>query len=152
MRNILRFWMTCLVITALLAVATRLASATSAPLLSGTYSVVENKPLGVQVQIRLRIHLTNRGSSDLSIQRMTLWDSSHPQKGASQACALMLRARTSADTTQEFTLSRSDYQQWHKGFRPRFVFEIAVPASLGRAAMRNTAVVRLDRSVGQEGR
>jgi hypothetical protein len=152
MGNIFRFWMRCLVITALLSAVMQFASATSAPVLSGSYTVVRNKPLGAQIQIRLRIHLTNRGSSDLSIQRITLWDSSHPEKEGSQACALMLRAHTSADTTQEFTISRSHFQQWQQGFRPRLVLELASPASPGRPTLRSTVVVRLDQIVGQEGK
>jgi len=152
MPNIFRFWIRCLVITALLAVAIQFASAASAPLLSGSYTMVQNKPLGAQMQIRLHIHLTNRGSSDLSIQRMTLWDFSHPEKEGSQACSLMLRAHTSTDTTDEFIISRSHFQQWQKGFRPRLVLELASPGSLGRPTLRSTVVVRLNRIVGQEGK
>jgi hypothetical protein len=140
------------VIAALLPSVTQFGSARNAPVLAGSYSVVQSTALGSQMQIRIRIHLTNRGPSHVSIQRITLWDSSHPEKGGSHACALMLRARATTDTVQQFTVSRSEYQQWQRGFRPRFVLEMGAQANPARPAVRSTAVVRLDRSVGQEGR
>ena len=140
-------------VAALLLVGIQFASGSNAPVVSGSYSVVQNKALGSQVQIRIRIHLTNHGPSDLSVQRMTLWDFSHPDKGGSRACALTLRAHTSADTTQEFMVSRSDYQQWQKGFRPRFVLEMAGPGNaVGQPTAKSTVVVRLDRSSAREGK
>lgn len=151
--NIYVFCRRCLTVTALLLLGIQFATASSAPVVSGSYSVVENKALGFQVQVRVRIHLMNNGPSDLSVQRMTLWDFSHPDKGGSRACALALRAHSSADTTQEFILSRSDYQQWQRGFRPRFVLEMAGPGNtVGRLEAKRTAVVRLDRSSGQGGK
>jgi hypothetical protein len=141
-----------MMIAALLPVGVQLASASSAPVLSGSYSVVQSRALGNQMQIRVRMRLTNSGPSDLSIQRITLWNSSHPEKGGSHARAVTLRARSSADTMQEFTVSRSDYRQWQKGFRPRIVLEVAARTKPGRPATRSTAVVRLDHGAGQEAR
>ncbi len=152
--NILRFGRGCLTVAALFSVGIQFAAGSNAPLVSGSYSVMQNKAHGsqVQIRIRIRIHLTNHGPSDLSIQRMTLWDFSHPDQGGSRACALTLRAHAAADTTQEFIVSRSDYQQWQKGFRPRFVLEMAGPGNAaGKSAAKSTVVVRLDRSSGQEG-
>jgi len=142
-----------MMVAALLPVWIQFAPGSDAPVVSGSYSVVQNKALGSQMQIRIRIHLMNHGTSDVSVQRMTLWDFSHPDKGGSRACALTLRAHASADTTQDFIVSRSDYQQWQKGFRPRFVLETAGPGNaVGRPAAKSTVVVRLDRSSGQEGK
>jgi len=76
---------------------------------------------------------------------MTLWDFSHPDKGGTHACALTLHAHASAETTQEFTIRRPEYESWRRGLRPRLVLEMAAP---GRA--KSTAVVRLDRISGQE--
>lgn len=146
--NIVRFCRACLVLTALVPLGIQFAPAISAPAVSGSYSVLQNKATGTQVQIRMRIHLKNNGSSDLSIQRLTLWDFSHPEKDDSRPCILTLRAHASADTTTEFILSHSDYERWQKGFRPRFVLDMAA----GRAAAKNTAVIRLDRTLSREGK
>jgi len=143
--NILRLCKRCLVVAALLALGVQFAPASNAPLVSGSYKIVQNTDLGSQEQIRILIHLVNHGPSDLSIQRMTLWDFSHPDKGGSHACAVTLGAHASAETTQEFTLRRSDYQLWQRGFRPRFVLQMAGPGNT-----KSKAVVRLDRISGQE--
>jgi hypothetical protein len=147
--NILRLCKWCLVAAALLAFGVPWAAGgnapvVSGPMVSGSYEVVYNTDLGSQAQIRIRIHLVNHGPSDLSIQRMTFWDFSHPDKGGSHACAVALRAHASAETTQEFTIRRSDYQLWQKGFRPRFVLQMAGPGST-----KSKAVVRLDRIAGR---
>jgi hypothetical protein len=143
--NIVRVCKCCFVVAALFALGVQFAPASNAPLVSGSYEVMQNTALGSQAQIRMRIHLVNHGPSDLSIQRMTLWDFSHPDKGGSHACAVALRAHASAETTQEFTIRRSDYQLWQRGFRPRLVLQMAGPGST-----KSKAVVRLDRISGQE--
>lgn len=130
---------------ALFALGVQCATASDTPLVSGSYQVVRSKDLGSQSQIQMRIHLMNHGPSDLSIQKMTFWDFSHADKGGMSARAVTLRAHSSADTTQEFTVRRSDYQRWQKGFRPRLVLQIASP---GRTSSK--AVVRLDRISGRE--
>lgn len=151
--NIVRFYRTYLMVAAILPVGIQFAPASNAPAVSGSYSVVQNKALGSQVQIQMRIHLMNNGPSDLSVQRMTLWDFSHPDKGGSRACALTLHAYASADTIQEFTISRSDYRQWQRGFRPRFVLDVAGPRNAAsRQGPKSTVVVRLDHSSGEEGK
>ncbi len=138
-------------ITALFALGVQFGSAGNAPLVSGSYEVVQKTAFGSQEQIRLRIHLVNQGPSDLSIQRMTLWDFSHPEKGGSRACTVMLRAHASAETTQEFTIQRSEYQLWQRGMRPRLVLRTDGPGNAaGRTIANNTVVVRLDRISGQE--
>lgn len=143
--NILPRYRWFFVVALLLAIEVQFAPASSAPLVTGSYQVVQDKDLGSQSQIRIRINLVNHGPSDLSIQRMTLWDFSHPNKGGSNACTVMLRAHASAETTQEFTIQRSEYQQWQRGLRPRFVLQMAGPGSA-----KSKAVVRLDRISGQE--
>ena len=132
------------VVAALLTLA-QLGTASAAPVVSGTYQVVQNTNLGSQTQIRMRIHLVNHGAKNLSIQRVTLWDFSHPDRGGTHACVLSLRAHASAETTQEFTIRRPEFDSWRKGLRPRLVLEMAAPART-----KSTAVVRLDRLAGQE--
>jgi hypothetical protein len=133
------------VVAALLAVVVQVAAASNAPQVSGSYEVMRNTNLGSQTQIQIRIHLVNHGAINLSIQRLTLWDFSHPDKGGIHACALTLRAHASADTTQEFTIRRPEFESWRRGLRPRLVLEMAAPART-----KSTAVVRLEPISGKE--
>src|SRR5271170_3737964 len=133
-----------LVFAALFAIG-QFVVASNTPLVSGSYKILQSRDRGSQAQIRMRIHLVNHGPNNLSIQRMSLWDFSHPEKGGSQACALMLHAHASAETTQEFTMRRPDYDSWRRGLRPRLVLEMAASGSA-----TSTAVVRLDRISGRE--
>ena len=135
----------CFVVAALVAPSGLAASAGNVPLVSGSYRVVQKTDLGSQTQIRMRIHLVNHGTSGLSIERMTLWDFSHPEKGGSQACAVTLPARASADTTQEFTIRLTEYEQWQKGLRPRLVLQTPGPGKT-----KSTTAVRLDRIASKE--
>ena len=66
-----------LVVAALFALA-QFALAGNAPTVSGTYQVMQKTNLGSQTQVRMRIHLVNHGPKNLAIQRVTLWDFSHP--------------------------------------------------------------------------
>ncbi len=142
--KILRICTWRLVVAVLFALG-QFALASNAPLISGSYAVVQNTNLGSQAQIRIRVHLVNHGPNNLSIQRMTLWDFSHPDKGGTRACAVTLRAHASTETTQEFSIRRPEYEAWQRGMRPRLVLEMA--ASGGS---KSTAVVRLDRISGRE--
>lgn len=98
------------------------------PPLYGTYQVLRKSQTADQVRVRLQLHLANRSSHDLRVRRITLWDFAHPARGGSQACAIALPAAHSADTIQDFTIPRSEYQMWKRGARPRVVLEIAGPA------------------------
>ncbi len=133
-----------LVVVALFALG-QCAPAGNAPQVSGSYEVVQNTNHGSQAQIRMRIHLVNHGPQELSIQKMILWDFSHPDRGGAQAAAVTLHAHASADTTQEFTIRRPEFESWRRGMRPRLVLELAAPGH-----SKSTAVVRLDRISGQE--
>ncbi len=133
------------IVVAALLIIGQFVVASNTPLVSGSYEIVQNRDLGSETQIRMRIHLVNHGPNNLAIRRMSLWDFSHPEKGGSQACALMLHAHASAETTQEFTMRRPDYESWRSGQRPRLVLEMAAAGSA-----KSTAVVRLDRISGRE--
>ena len=138
--NILSICKRLLVVAALFVFGVQLALASSAPRVSGSYQVLQDINLGSQSQIRVRIHLVNHGPADLFIQKMTIWDFSHPDKGGMHTCAVTLRAHAFVDTTQEFTIDRPEYQLWQRGLRPRFVLQTAGPGNT-----RGQAVVRLDR-------
>jgi hypothetical protein len=148
--NIFRVCKWRLVVAVLFALGVQFAFASNAPLVSGSYEVLQNTDLGSQAQIRMRIHLVNHGPSNLSILRMTLWDFSHPEKGGSRGCAVTLRAHASAETTQEFTIDRTEYQMWQRGLRPRLVLQMEGPGNTPGRTTKSKAVVRLDRTAGQE--
>jgi hypothetical protein len=134
-----------LVMAALLALGIRPAMAKDAELVSGSYQVMQNRALGSQSQIRLRIHLVNHGPSDLAIQKMTLSDFSHQDKAGTRACTITLGPHSTADTIQEFSIPRSEYTMWHRGLRPRFLLQLAGPGNT-----KSNTVVRLDPISGQE--
>ena len=132
-----------LVVAGFLVLATSFSRASGAPPVSGSYQVVEKTNLGSQTRVRVQLHLTNHGQQALRIQRLTLWDLSHPGKGGTQACSIVIRAGGSTDTTQEFTIRRPEYEMWRRGTRPRLILEGQAPD--GR---KTIAVVRLDRASG----
>ena len=141
-----RIFRTCdylLVATSLLLFTTRLAQANDASQLSGSYQVLQKSDLGPQTHVRLQLHLNNLGQHDLHIRRLTLWDLPHADKDATEACSIVVLAGASADTTQEFTIPRSEYKLWQRGTRPRLVLQVEAPASRG-----TMKVVHLDRISG----
>ena len=140
-RRILRFCNLLLIVGWISSTVIPVARATDSPLLTGSYSVQNQADSGGQVQVMLQIHLQNRGVRDLHIQHMTLWDLSHPAKGATQACSITVRAGSSSSTTQKFTVPRAEYELWKMGSRPRIVLEIRTTNG-----HPSTAVVRLEHS------
>ena len=134
-----------LAIAALFGLSVPLALANAAPAVSGTYQVVRKRLLGSQSQIQMRLHLVNHGSTAVLVQRITLWNLAHAERGGSTTCAVAVPAHASADTTVQFSIRRSDDKLWQKGFRPRLVLQMAGPGG-----MNSKAVVRLDRTSGQE--
>ena len=133
----------CLLLVAgLLLFAIPLAQASDPSRLSGTYRVVEKSNLGSQVRVRLQLHITNHGRRELHIERMALWDFSHASKGGTQACSIVVRAGGSADSTQEFTIPRAQYEMWRRGTQPRLVLQEQTPGG------RTTQAVRLTRVPG----
>jgi hypothetical protein len=132
-----------LLIIGWVATAIPAAQGNEALALSGSYAVQSQADSGGQVQVTLQIRLSNHGLHDLHIQRMTLWDFSHPAKGATQACSILLHAGSSSNSTQKFTVPRAEYELWKRGSRPRMVLELGT--GNGRPG---TAVVRLDQLSG----
>lgn len=111
--------------------------------LSGSYQVLRNTDFGSQTRVRMQLHLSNHGQRDLHIQRITFWDSPHRPGGRPQACSLLVHPGSSASTTQEFTMPRSEYRLWARGTRLKLL--VAVEGPGGRKA---TELVRLDRISG----
>jgi len=114
--------------------------------LSGSYQIVHKTEARGQTSIRLQLHLVNHGSTTLRVQRITLWNFSHPSAGATQPASLIVRAASSADTVQEFIVSNAEYELLKRGARPRLVLELVAPT--GRTT---TETVRLDGTAGRKG-
>ena len=132
-----------LAVAGLLVFAIQLAWANDTSRVSGSYRVVQETNFGSQTRVRLQLHLTNHGPRELHIQRLAFWDFRHLDKGGTQACSLVVRAGGSADTTQEFTMPRAEYEMWRRGTRPRLVLEVKTPDG-----SQTTEAVRLDRVAG----
>ncbi|MGA2856498.1 MAG: hypothetical protein ABSE40_06485 [Candidatus Sulfotelmatobacter sp.] len=142
-RRILPICNSLLVVAGVFALVLPPAYANDTSQVTGSYRVVHKTDLGTQTRVRLQVHLRNRGQGNLHIQRLTLWDFSHPDKGGTQACSIVLPNGASADTTQEFTIPRAEYELWKRGRRPRLVLEIETQGS-----HPTTKAVRLDRISG----
>ena len=145
MRNsrMLCFFGKLLIAAGLSVLSVTMAHAANPPSLSGTYQIVQREQSGGEVRVRLQFHLVNRGTRDLHLSRITLWDFAHPTKGGSQTTSLVLRAGSSADATQEFIIPRAEYELWKRGSRPRLVLQTNLVN--GRSG---NEVVRLDRKAG----
>jgi len=121
------------------------ASHVIAAQLSASYNVLERTNLGEQQQVRMRIHLVNQGPAALSIERVTLWSFSQPEKGATRPCQVVVRAHSAADTTLDFTIRSADYQLWRANRQPRLILQFA-----GAGNSRSKTVVHLARASAQE--
>jgi hypothetical protein len=111
--------------------------------LSGSYQVLHKTDVGSQTRVRLQLHLSNRGQRDLQIQRITFWDPPHHPGGKPQLCSLLVHPGSSASTTQELTMPRSEYRFWNSAKRLNLLVAVERPG--GR---KSTELVRLDRIAG----
>jgi len=142
-RKVLRGCNRLFIAAAFLLLVMQVAVASDTSRVSGSYEVLSKTEVGPQTRVRLQLHLTNHESYELHIQRLTLWDFSHP--GGTQTCSIVVHAGASVDTTQEFTIPRTEYELWGRGARPRLVVDTSSP--VGR---KTTRVVRLERSTGRK--
>jgi hypothetical protein len=125
--------------------------AANTPAVTGSYTLLQQTARGPRAQIRMRIHLVNSGASDLFIRRMTLSNLPHTDRGTAQACTLTVRAHSSLETTQEFTISRAQYQLWRRGTKPRFILQVVSPGgSTDHAPQRSMPLVLENRIPSQE--
>lgn len=136
----------CLALAACMILATQLSGASGLTRLSGSYEVMGKTDVGPNATVRLRVHLTNQGASSLSVQRMALRNFSHPTRDQVHASALTIPAGGSADSSQEFTVPRLEYESWQRGSQPRLILEI-----LTDSGRRTTEVVPLTRVSTRKG-
>ncbi len=132
-----------LVLAGLFAVTIGFARASDFSHFSGSYEVLRKTDLGSQTHVRLQLRLMNHGQRDLHIQRITFWDSPHLSGAGPHSCSLLVHPGSSASTTQEFTMPRSEYRVWTSAKRLNLL--VAVEGPGGRKA---TELVRLDRISG----
>lgn len=120
---------TCwLLLCAWLMIAPQLSQSSDIRRVSGSYEVLQKPAAGPKSQVQLRLRLTNRGEADLRIQRIALWDFSHPARESMRACSLVVHAGSSGGTTQEFTVPRSEYESWQRGKGPKVLLEVLLPS------------------------
>ena len=127
-----------------LAFASQLCQGSDIKRLSGSYHIVQKTEVGPHNRVRLQFRLTNQGQSDIVIQRVALWDFSHPGREGVRACSLVIRAGSSIDTTQEFTVPRSEYESWRTNRGPALLLEVVLPS--GR---KTVEVVHLNGTSGK---
>ncbi len=128
-----------------LAVALQFAQAADVKRLSGSYQVTQKRDRGAQSSVRLVFRLTNQGEGNLSIQRIALWDFSHPRREAMRTCSLIIPKGGSTETTQEFNVPRAELESWRGANGPRLLLEVRLPS--GRTT---TEVVHLHAAPGRK--
>jgi hypothetical protein len=126
--KVLRCGRFSLVLASSLAIALQLCQGSDIKRLSGTYHVVQATEVGAHKRVQLQVRLTNQGQTDLVIQRLALWDFSHPSREGVRVCSLTIRAGSSVSTTQEFTVPRSEYESWRESHGPRLLLEVVLPS------------------------
>lgn len=114
--------------------------------ISGSYEVIEKTDLGSQMKVVVRFHLTNLGQEPVSLRGLVLSDFAYPHTQASHSGAVTLSPGTTADITQEFTIPRAEFDQWHRGLRPRVILELKTATGAGI-----TQPVRLEHALAKKG-
>jgi hypothetical protein len=123
----------------------RFANAANLPL-SGSYEVIGKTIVSSRTKVLLRLHLTNHGPGPLVLKNILLWDHPHPPSAGAGRFAITLNSGSTEETTQEFVVSRGQFEQWQRGLRPRVVLELRMPTGA-----RMTQAMRLDRIPARKG-
>lgn len=89
---------------------------------AGFYSVKNVNDLGAQVRVTLQVRLANTGEADLSTAKVALRSSLPARNDHGAIAPLALRPHGTASFTQDFTISRTEYDMWKKGARPLLSF------------------------------
>ena len=111
------------VVLLLFALGTPPANAANVPI-SGSYEVIQQSNVGSQTKILVRLHLTNRGQSPLSVQGILLSDFGYPPSGGPLASPVTLAPGTSQEISQELMIPRLQFDQWQKGLSPRAILQM----------------------------
>jgi hypothetical protein len=85
---------------------------------AGFYKVSHTKIQGNNVQLTLNLQIHNNGDVDVSHAIITLrQNTGFDFVGAAKPVAL-LRVHDHVDLSQQFTVSRREYEKWHNGSEP----------------------------------
>jgi len=92
---------------------------------SGSYSVIQQTALGSRVQLKLRLELVNHGDDALRVQVLGL---ESPVSGAhgrpASSAVINLAPQGSETVTQDFLVSRSQYDRWQADFRRHLTLRV----------------------------
>ena len=113
---------------------------------SGSYEVVRKVTAGSQIKVQLRFHLTNRGTTSLSLLSIVIADMAQPPKGGRLAAPVKLPPGGREIVTQEFVIPRTEYDQWQRGVHPRVILQLR---TTGGETL--TQAVRLERVMSEKG-
>lgn len=87
---------------------------------SGSYSVLQKTDLGSQVELQLRLELVNHSDDLLYVQVLGLESALSGAHGPqSPSAAIALSPQGSKTVTQDFTVSRVEFDRWQADSRRR---------------------------------
>lgn len=111
------------VVLVLLAFGMQPAHAANIPI-SGSYEVMQKTDLGSQAKVLVRFHLTNHGTSPLSVQEVLVSDFAHPPSGGPVSPSVTLSPGVSQEISQELVIPQLQLERWHRGLLPRVILEL----------------------------
>ena len=91
--------------------------AAAAPVINGSYKVVDTTDLGTDVRVTLNIRLTNPGDAELFVTQASLRGVPPFEQSGEAAVSVILDAHGSSRFTQQFTIPKTEYDLLHKGVR-----------------------------------
>jgi hypothetical protein len=98
------------------------------PAILAFYQIDQVTDLGTDVRVSLRLRLMNQSDDVLLIDHIALQTFIPGPNGKGQGCSTSteLGAHGSETLTQDFTISRAEYEVWQRGIRPRLALNIQV--------------------------
>jgi hypothetical protein len=84
----------------------------------GFYRIVQTTDLGTEVVGSLQIRLVNNNQPELFVTKLALFSRTATKKPEETAVEARLAPREAATFTENFTVSRAEYERWRKGARP----------------------------------
>ncbi len=107
----------------------------------GFYRIVQTTDLGTAVRATLEIRLVNNNQSELSVTKLALFPRTPARRPAETAVWARLAPREATSFTQDFTVSRAEYERWSKGASP--ALQVTFQSSEGREMKRMIALQHL---------
>lgn len=107
----------------------------------GFYRIAQTTDLGTAVRATLQIRLVNNNQPELSVTKLALFPRTPARRPAETAVWARLAPREATSFTQDFTVSRAEYERWSKGASP--ALQVTFQSSEGREMRRMIALRRL---------